>query len=814
MTSYSKNHMKNIFVIIFFISLSTSFYAQQLNKSLFNDGWAFHKGDISLEELNELNNNTWRQVDVPHDWSVEGPFSNQWASGTGYLPGGVGWYKKTFDIENWTTEFRYAIYFDGIYKNSEVWVNGHYLGKRPNGFTPIQYDLTPHLQAKENIITVKVDHSKYADGRYYTGSGLYRNVYLITQNKHHFSQWGVFFKTPKIKSKSATAEVEINFENHDVKNNNVQIKGFIKEGNGTIVAQSDKEVKSELGNDNNTKLSFNIKNPNRWSPNSPYLYQLTLELWLDGKLMDQWNEKVGIINFEFDPNKGFFLNGKNMLIKGVCMHHDAGALGAAVPKEVWRKRLETLKELGANAIRMSHYPHQDYIYDLCDEMGFLVQDEAFDEWEIGKNKWIEGWNVGTPGNDGSYEDFDEWAKIDIKDMILRNRNHASIIMWSIGNEIDYPNDPYTHPVLDEGRNPQIYGKGYQEGNPPASRLGEIAKELVKEARLHDDTRPITAALAGVTMSNKTSYPSELDIVGYNYQEYRYEKDHKEFPERIIYGSENGDSLEAWKAVVNNEFISSQYLWTAFDFLGEARSWPSRSSGAGIIDLAGKPKPDFYFRKSLWNEEPMVYIGVAPSKINILKRSGISSSWIGKKGDPKWITCYANTDEVELFLNGKSLGKQKAVYQKDKMIAWEVPFEPGQLLVKGYNGGNEVVKYVLITPGSVANMEIKTDKSTFEIGTKEIIHLDITLTDLDGSLVPNDDHEIIIEVTGSAKLIGLESGDLSSHENYKANYRKTFRGQLRAYIQTTQESGEINIKIKSGNLTEKEVIIKSVDNPLN
>ncbi|MGE5944773.1 MAG: glycoside hydrolase family 2 TIM barrel-domain containing protein [Flavobacteriales bacterium] len=806
--------MKNLLyaqLIIFgvvFLLFSFHLKAQQMGASSFNENWFFHLGDISLNEVND--NNIWKQVDVPHDWSVHEPFSKEWASGTGYLPGGIGWYKKTFDVENWNHQNEYAIYFDGIYKNSEVWLNGDYLGKRPNGFIPFQYDLTPYLKDKENVIIIKVDHTEFADSRFYTGSGLYRNVYFITQEKLHFSQWGVFFKTPKIESNLAVAEVEVAFENNEDENKNVQIKGFIKDDSGTVITQTDEILTSKTGK-NNTKLNFSIKTPKLWSPESPYLYHLTLQLWSDDKLLDEWNEKVGIRYFEFDPNKGFFLNGKNMLMKGVCIHHDAGALGAAVPKEVWKKRLETLKELGCNAIRMSHYPHQDYIYDLCDEMGFLVQDEAFDEWEVGKNKWIEGWNVGKPGNDGSHTHFKEWGKVDLKDMILRNRNHPSIIMWSIGNEIDYPNDPYSHPVLDEGRNPQIYGRGYEKENPSASRLGEIAGELVKEAKIHDTTRPITAALAGVTMSNQTSYPSELDMVGYNYQEYRYEEDHKAFPKRIIYGSENGDSLEAWRAVEDNDFISSQFLWTAFDFLGEARAWPSRSSNAGIIDLAGKPKPDFYFRKSLWNSEPMVYIGIANDENSVLKRQGITSLWDGTKGEAKWVTCYANTDEVELFLNGKSLGKKQAIYSKDKMISWEVLFEPGELLVKGYTNGHVVSEYRLNTSGSVVNMQIEVDKTSVNPNNKEIIHLDVTLMDEQGNRVPNKNHEVIVEVSGPAKLIGLESGDVSSHENYQAHYRKTYGGQLRAYIQTTNQQGDIKIKIKSGDLPEKEILIKNITN---
>lgn len=793
----------SIFLLFSFFFTHPNIFSQQSGKEKFNEDWSFHKGDLSIEQAkgDQIN---WRPVRVPHDWSVEGPFSSKWASGTGFLPGGTGWYRKDFNLEDYDKNKRYAVYFDGIYKNSEVWINGQYLGKRPNGFIPIQYDLTPYLQAENNVIIVKADHTEYADSRYYTGSGLYRNVYLLTQEEYHFSQWGVFFQTPEVSKERATAKVSVEIENHKKELSKKTIEIKLKDKDGNSIATSKQEIVLRPDKENYLEFDLEINDPKLWSPDSPYLYDLEVNLLEGITEVDTWNEKVGFRDFHFDANNGFSLNGANMLLKGVCFHHDAGALGAAVPKEVWEKRMETLKELGVNAIRMAHYPHQDFIYDLADEMGFLVQDEAFDEWEYGKNKWIEGWNVGTPGNEGYHEAFSEWGVKDVQDMVRRTRNHPSIIMWSIGNEIDYPNDPYSHPVLDEGRNPQIYGKGYNKENPPANHLAKLANELANAVKMYDTTRPVTAALAGVTMSNHTLYPSVLDIVGYNYQEYRYDEDHKEFPERVIYGSENGDALDAWLAVANNDFISSQFLWTAFDFLGEAREWPVRSSGAGIIDLAGKPKPDYFFRKSLWNDEPMVYIGVTNTEQNVNRRSNIEEAWIGEKGQTKWITAYTNTEEVELFLNGESLGRKEAVYQNDKMIAWEVPFIKGELLIKGYNNNNEVAEYKLITPGPAADLQIQTDKRSSSESVKEIIHLDILLTDKDGNRITDDDRKVSIEIEGPAQLLGLESGDLSSHESYQAEERNTYKGQLRAYIETTGAAKEVNIKISSPGLSEKNI----------
>ncbi|WP_187328681.1 glycoside hydrolase family 2 TIM barrel-domain containing protein [Echinicola rosea] len=799
--------LKNVIAILFcalYISSSQGLFAQEKGKTLFNDYWQFAQEDkITTYDEAASSIRSWREVTLPHDWSVEGPFSSEWASGTGFLPGGIGWYKKTFSIADYDPDKSYTIYFDGVYKNSEVWINGHHLGKRPNGFLAFHYDLSPYLKASGNELYVKADHREYADSRYYTGSGIYRNVYLITQEKQRIQPWGVFFTTPEITANRAKINVQVAIQNDAPQTVPVDLNVSLQDAKGNVVGERRMESFLPASNYNQETLSFSVPQPQLWSTEAPYLYELKIEVFKDGESIDYWEDKVGLRSFRFDAQEGFFLNGENMLLKGVCIHHDAGALGAAVPKAVWKQRLTTLKELGCNAIRMSHYPHQDYLYDLCDEMGFLVQDEAFDEWEVGKNKWIEGWNVGTPGNDGSYDAFKEWGEQDVRDMVLRARNHPSIIMWSVGNEIDYPNDPYSHPVLDEGRNPQIYGKGYQKDNPSASRLGEIAGELVSAVKAVDTSRPVTAALAGVTMSNHTGYPDALDIVGYNYQEYRYEEDHGNYPNRVIYGSENGDALEAWLAVTENSFISSQFLWTAFDFLGEARPWPARSSGAGIIDLAGYPKSDFYFRKSLWNEEPMVYLAIADKEENVHRRRMLDAFWQGNPGDTKWVACYANVEEVELWLNGKSLGTKEIIYDSKGMPGWKVEYVPGELKAVGYEDGKEVATFSLNTPGSVDHLEISSEKGEADAYSGDsIVMLDISLSDRNGNLVPNSDQNVRIGLEGDAELLGLESGDLRSHEDYQASQRKTYKGRLKAYIKIKKEASDVNVVVESGNLSRK------------
>jgi hypothetical protein len=440
-------------------------------------------------------------------------------------------------------------------------------------------------------------------------------------------------------------------------------------------------------------------------------------------------------------------------------------------------------------------------------MGLMVMDEAFDEWKHGKNKWIEGWNKGKPGKDGYHTYFEEWAERDVKDMVLSHRNHTSIILWSIGNEIDYPNDPYSHPILDSGRNAQIYKKGYLKNNPQAKELGEIAKTLVAVVKAHDDSRPVTAALAGVTMSNQTAYPGLLDIVGYNYQEYRYEEDHLKYPNRIIYGSENGKSLDAWLAVDTNKYISGQFLWTGFDFMGEAKTWPVRSSQAGLLNLAGFPKMAYYFRQSLWSKKPMVYLQ-AFSKNAEGKNNEAMPAWNWQSGDQVSIQCISNAEEVELFLNGKSLGRKPFSKAGKNQVNWaEQPYEAGVLEARAYTDGKEVSRYQIRTAGPAHTIAAATDRTTLGTSKKELAHIEISLTDNEGRPVYQSDNEITVKVEGPGKLLGLESGDIASHEDYRSNKRKAHNGKLLAYIQSQQQVGIIKITLSSPDLTSRTLQIQ-------
>jgi beta-galactosidase len=797
-------YAERILIALLFLLFALNTYAQESGStSLFNNNWKFYKGDVGHGEDVNFNDKGWRQINLPHDWSIEGTFSRQWASGTAFLPAGIGWYRKTFIIPSSGKRKKVYIYFDGVYKNSEVWLNGHYLGKRPNGFVSFQYELTPYLNFEgTNVLAVKVDHSQFADSRWYTGSGIYRNVYLIVKQPLHIAQWGVAVTTPEVSEVKATVEVSVTMVNASSKNSNITLTCKLVNADHQTIALASKSLNLKSSDSSITGLTLNVKNPKLWSVDYPKLYNLVVSLTADGQQTDVWEGNVGIRNVRFDADMGFFVNGKNMKLKGVCLHDDAGALGVAVPKEVWCRRLKLLKDGGCNAIRMSHNPHADYFYDLCDKLGLLVMDEAFDEWEIGKNKWVEAWNTGIPANYGYHEYFREWYDRDLGDLVRRDRNHASIIMWSIGNESDYPNDPYSDPVLNTGRNPQIYGNGYLPDHPPAKRLGELSKLLADVIKRYDTSRPVTAALAGVVMSNNTTFPVNLDVVGYNYQEYRYSEDHKTYPKRIIYGSENGMQLSNWISVDTNAYIAGQYLWTGIDYLGESHKWPAHGNAAGLIDMAGFPKPEYYFRQSLWSDKPMIYIGTQ----NILTTAGDSTSnrfrhqakpdWNYRIGDKVRVDCFTNCTEAELFLNGRSLGKKILSRFYDRIIYWDVDYQSGELVVKGTAKDGSKVSHSLQTTGEPYAISATEAPFRQSGGVSQII---IHVVDKNGHTVYGSDNELTIKVSGNAKLMGIENGDIADNESYQSNSRKVFNGNLLAFVQPDNKTAIISVTVESPGL---------------
>ncbi|PZR22953.1 MAG: beta-galactosidase [Citrobacter freundii] len=793
--------VKELFLCLL-MSLQLFSVAQTRKQLLFNDNWKFNLGDASGAEKPAFNDGAWRKLTLPHDWSIEQPFSKQWASATGYLPGGIGWYRKTFDAPvNWKGKKVY-IDFDGVYNNSEVWINGHYLGKRPNGFVAFSYDLTPYLNfGRENKIAVKADHSKFADSRWYTGSGIYRDVHLTIVNPVHIAKWGVAFHATPVNASLAKAAIKVNIARADAAR--LELLATIKDATGKIIATVRKPVPVTKDSVITSLINADIRDPKLWSVETPSLYSLQIKLLENGVEVDNWVDEVGIRSFAFDAKKGFSLNGKPMKLKGVCVHDDAGVLGVAVPEEVWLRRLDLLKQAGCNSIRMSHNPHAEYLYRLCDKMGFLVMDEAFDEWESGKNKWISGWNKGTPGKDGYHEYFAEWSVRDIEAMVLRNQNRPSIIMWSIGNEIDYPNDPYSHEVLSSGRNPQIYGKGYMPDHPPAARLGELSAVLVKAVKALDTTRPVTAALAGVVMSNTTTYPGNLDIVGYNYQEYRYDSDHIVYPARIIYGSENGMQYNNWMAVSKQDFISAQYLWTGIDYLGEAGQWPTRSNGAGLLTLGGFPKPEYYFRQSLWSDQAMLYLGTSP-----VSRREDNGNWSQKRAEPQWnrregdsvsIRCFSNAEEVEVFVNGMSLGRVSKDSAHNGIYNWNTVFAPGMVEAKAYIGGKLVQTRVLKTAGKAAAIKTSVFDHALITNKDALVQMEVRITDDAGTELYRPGIPVTVKVEGAAKFIGMENSNASDTSDYHSATKPVINGPLIVYVKPDGSNGRFSITLSSPGL---------------
>jgi len=789
----------------------------------FNDNWKFQR-DISADaSLPGFDVDDWTSVTLPHDWSIEGPFDARWASATAYLPGGVGWYRKTFTVPDEWLSGKVYLHFDGVYCNSTVWVNGHRVGGRANGFIPTRYDITKYLSTSDaNSVAVRCDHSRFGDCRWYTGSGINRNVTLISTSLTHVKQWGVFVTSTQVTDERATLQIQTTVQNHYSNETDVEIEHILLDSAGYVVASSRLSGNVPAENESTHCALMVVENPALWQPDAPNLYTLRTTVTQDGRIVDREDTRVGIRSFSFDADHGFTLNGQSLKLKGICIHDDAGALGTAVPVKVWRRRLQMLKDCGTNAIRMAHNPHMPELYDLCDEMGFLVQDEAFDEWEGAKSKWINGWNVGEPGKDGYNADFAEWAEADVADMVRSNRNHPSIVMWSIGNEIDYPNDPYTHEILSGGgATPQIIGDGFQPHKPHSDRLAEIARDLVKVVKQHDPSRPVTAALASVLVSNETGLADALDLVGYNYQEFRYDEDRAKYPKRVIYGSENGMLWSFWDAVLSNPHICGQFLWTGIDYLGEAHGWPKRSNSAGLMDMAGFPKSEYYYRQSLWSDKPMVYLGTcavseSDSKRGLWDQHKAQRQWApvvtktrSDKSDPPelvHVACFTNCEQVALHLNGREIGVKSMADAIDRVISWDIPYQSGVLTAVGMNGGVAVATDELSTTGAVSRLHVEADCCCVTVDPNDLVHITVSTVDEAGNVVQSDDREVVWSIEGPGRLLGIENGDHASHEDYRASHRRTFGGRQLGYVQATSPGQTIKLTVSSPGLDDATLLI--------
>lgn len=799
------DHLSAILAVSFFLSLAQACGSPVVqnpvsfgNPELFNGDWLFSLGDTPEASSPEFDDSSWEQVALPHDWSVKEPLSPSLASCTGYLPGGVGWYRKHFTVPEGAAD-RWYIYFEGIYNRSDVYLNGSLLGSRPNGYVSFMYDMTPYIRpGEDNVLSVRVDHSRYADSRWYTGSGIYRDTWIVSAPEVHLAQWGTTYRLDGLEEGKASLTVDAAVENASASEEPLEVTAVLYDKAGRKVASSSSKVSVTGTGPAGASMKLSVKNPRLWSVDSPYLYTLRVELERGGETVDGCSIRAGIRELSFDPDKGFALNGEWMKVKGVCIHHDAGVLGSAVPADVWRRRLENLKSIGVNAVRMSHNPQAPAVYDLCDELGLLVMDEAFDEWRFPKRKWIEGWNVGTPGFQGSYDFFEEWSSRDVTDMVLRDRNHPSVFLWSIGNEVDYPNDPYSHPVLDGSTISQPMFGGYKKDAPDAMELGDIAGRLAACVRAADTSRPVTAALAGVVMSNETEYPDAVDIVGYNYTEDRYDIDHSTYPDRVIYGSENRPDIDAWKAVRDKEFIFGQFIWTGTDYLGESGSWPSRGFYTGLLDFGSFVKPRGHFRASLWCEEPVSYIGTYPYGEWLSVDAW--DIWNYDEGQMIRVVCYTNSPHARLLLDGEIVGHMKDYDDATGIIYWDIPFRPGTLRVEGCSANGKVESsYEIKSASEPYALRAYVDNAATAPDGCAVDHVVVEVVDENGNRVMLADNEITCTVDGPATLLGLEAGNNTDMSDYTDNVHRAYHGRLLTYIRKDRAGESVKLTFTSPRL---------------
>lgn len=769
------------------LALAAGTVRAQRQVQVLDSGWRFQKSDPGAAMNPAFDDSGWQTVRVPHDWSQHEPFRADYGSGNGYAAGGIAWYRRTFTVGAEQQGRVARITFDGVYDHAQVWINGHHVGGRPYGYSSFQLELTPYLKTdgSANVLAVRVDHSRQMDSRYFTGSGLYRDARLSFTDALHIAPWGSHVTTPRVGAARADVTAEAELINAAATARQFTLRSEVVSPDGRVVATRETPARLAAGERRALSQQLAVARPTRWSPDTPALYTLRQTVLVQGQPVDQADTPFGIRSFRFDPDTGFSLNGLPLKLKGVCLHHDAGSLGAAVPAPVLERRLRQLKALGVNAIRTSHNPPAPELLDLADRLGLLVQAEAFDEFTPTKNKWIDGWNVGVPGRQGYGEQFADWGVRDVEDMVRRDRNHPSIVMWSVGNEIDYPNDPFSHPVL---------GARYRPAAPPASDLVRWGRPLVEAVRRLDPTRPVTAAMASVEMSDAVGFGELFDVAGYNYQEARYAADHAKWPRRVIYGSENRHDYRAWAVVRDTPYISAQFLWTGFDYLGEAGRWPQRGADFGLFDLAGFLKPRGAFRAALWSAEPVVYLAAATASaarvasqsgqgtplLDQQKRAKVAEHWNWTAGEPIVVSAYANTPEVQLWLNGRQVGTQKAADAVEGILSWTLPFEPGELKAVGLKDGRPVAEFRLQTAGAAARVELQRVAAAQD-GVEQIAFF---IVDAQGHRVPDAAQTLHFELQGPVEILGIGNGNLADVDDPRDAEHAAFEGRGLAILRRT------------------------------
>nr|WP_315245746.1 glycoside hydrolase family 2 TIM barrel-domain containing protein [uncultured Flavobacterium sp.] len=756
-------------------------------------------------KANDFNDSGWRKLDLPHDWSIEGKIhpKNTIGGGGGYFPSGIGWYRKTFRVpDSWKAK-KTAIYFEGVYMNSEVFINGKSLGVYPYGYSSFSYDLTPYLNfGKENVIAVRVDNSQQMNSRWYSGSGIYRHVWMMVTDPVHVAHWGVDISTPEVSSKKATVQVKTRVKNETASAQSVIVKTFL--WNKTLKSAGNGQMKVEVPANSEKEISQSIQvsNPMLWTPETPHLYQAQIQVIKDKKVLDDTKTNFGIRVIKFTAENGFQLNGKTVKINGGCVHHDNGCLGAAAFDRAEERKVELLKAGGFNAVRTSHNPPSEAFLDACDRLGLLVMDESFDCWKIGKNS-----------NDYA-KYFDQWWKKDLQAMILRDRNHPSIVMWSIGNEIA------------------------ERGKPEAV---ETAKMLLQEVKKIDTTRPVTSAVVNFDKwENLDPLINVHDVAGYNYNLHTAPDDHKRVPSRIIVQTESypKDAFNNWKLVQENNYVIGDFVWTAMDYLGESgigryyysgevpgQHWendffPYHGAYCGDIDLIGWRKPISHYRSMLYNTNEKLYMAVrepAPEPLEIKETwwsvypTWESWTWPGFEGKTVQVEVYSKYPKVRLYLNEKLIGEQATTIGQQFKATFSIPYSSGVLKAVGVENEKEVKSAVLQTAGDTSKIKLTADRKEVLANGQDLSYISVEIIDSKGILQPNAANSLKFEINGPGVIAGVDNADIKDTEQYIGNKRKVWHGRALVVIRSNHQAGEIKLSVTSNGLVAGTIVVKSIKN---
>ncbi|HTM82939.1 glycoside hydrolase family 2 protein [Asticcacaulis sp.] len=740
----------------------------------FDAGWLFHKGDTGAASQIAVDDAGWIKVDLPNDWAISGPF-DQAAPSTGsggWLPTGVVWYRKHFIRP---AGQQVSVRFDGVMERSGVWINGHHLGFRPSGYTAFEYDLTPYLQDGDNVIAVRADTSAQPASRWYAGGGIYRHVHLITQNDVHIAADGAFITTPKVTTDQAEIALQVRTENQSSEVRNVYVEATLTGPDGKVAATLKSDpITIAAGQSGDLKLTGTLARPHLWNLDDPALYTAHLRIVAGNDAQDETDQTFGIREAHFEAASGFWLNGRNLKLKGVAIHADGSAFGMAVPLSVYERRLTILKSLGVNAIRTAHHPFSPEFLDLCDRMGFIVMDEAFDIWTVAKNP------------QDYHQFFSDWSSQDARDFVRRDRNHPSVVIWSIGNEIhDTPDTVSAKATL--------------------ARLRDVF-------HAEDASRPVTQALFRPNVSHDydNGLADMLDVVGQNYRENELAKAHADNPARKIIGTENTKDRGPWVSVRDNPAYSGMFLWTGIDYLGEAdrAGWPYISNPSGLIDRDGVVKPVGWERASWWSEQPVIRMArrVAKTKDNAgavgaeitqaasRATPGAFADWTPANGEAhsETVEVYSNAPEAELFLNGKSLGR-KPINANASARVWQVDYAPGTLKAVAYNaGGKKIAENVLQTAGVPVSVRLVAETKILAPGFDHIGFVRAELVDAKGVIVPNAGVPLSVTVTGAGDLAALDNGDPTDHTAFASPERKSWNGQALIMVRANKTSGAITV----------------------